>query len=456
MEVRVSSDPIRSPSRLTDPKNNRSESIFQEEELYLAPGAQSISLNSRLVIDHGKGIFLTDVEERTFLDFFSGVTVGSLGHCHPKYVSRLKAQLEKVTFGSFTTVPRVRFLKLLSEVAPGSLRRTHLYSGGSEAVEAAMRLAKAYTKKFEFIGFWGGFHGKTGGVLGLIGDNFKHQRGPLAPGSYTVPYANCYRCPFEVSHPDCSFLCVEFVRKFIRHNTSGSVAAILVEPIQGTSGNVIPPPGFLAALKDVAREVDALLIADEIITGFGRTGKMFCVEHEGIVPDIMTLGKGMGGGFPVSGLISTDEIVAAKPFSMPSASSSSYGGNPLAAEACLVTLETILEEKLVENSHAVGSWLLDRLREMEDRYPFVGQVRGKGLMIGVELVRDKKSKEPLSGQATKALFQLGLKEGIILMITGSVIRINPALIISQEEANLGLEKLKKIFDTMEKDRLYQE
>jgi 4-aminobutyrate aminotransferase-like enzyme len=249
---------------------------------------------------------------------------------------------------------------------------------------------------------------------------------------------------------------VEFIRKFIRHNTSGSVAAILVEPIQGTSGNVIPPPGFLAALKDVASEVDALLIADEIITGFGRTGKMFCVEHDGIVPDIMTLGKGMGGGFPVSGLISTDEFVAAKPFSMPSASSSSYGGNPLAAEACLVTLETILEEKLVENSHAVGSWLLDRLREMEDRYPFVGQVRGKGLMIGVELVRDKKSKEPLSGKATKAVFQLGLQEGIILMITGPVIRINPALIISQEEANLGLEKLKKVFDTLEKDKLYQE
>ena len=434
MEIGVSSDPIRSPSHLTDPRNNRSESIFQEEELYLAPGAQSISVNSRLVVDHGEGVFLTDVDDRTFLDFFSGVTVGSLGHCHPKYVSRLKAQLEKVTFGSFTTVPRVRFLKMLAEVAPGNLRRTHLYSGGSEAVEAAMRLAKAYTKKFEFIGFWGGFHGKTGGVLGLIGDNFKHQRGPLAAGTYTVPYANCYRCPFQSNHPDCSFLCVDFIRKFIRHNTAGSVAAILVEPIQGTAGNVIPPPGFLAALQDVAREAEALLIADEIITGFGRTGKMFCVEHEGIVPDIITLGKGMGGGFPVSGLISTDEIVAAKPFSMPSASSSSYGGNPLAAEACLVTLETLLEEKLIENAHTVGSWLLDRLREMEDRYPFVGQVRGKGLMIGVELVRDKKSKEPLSGRATKAVFQLGLKEGIILMITGQVIRINPALIISDRKS----------------------
>ena len=452
----MSSDASRSPSRLPDPPDNRSEPLFEEEQLYIAPGSQSIALNSRLVIDHGKGVFLTDVEGRTFLDFFSGVTVGSLGHSHPKYVSALKTQLEKVTFGSFTTVPRVRFLKGLSEVAPGNLGRTHLYSGGSEAVEAAMRLAKAYTKKFEFIGFWGGFHGKTGGVLGLIGDNFKHQRGPLAPGTYSVPYANCYRCPFQASHPECSFLCVEFLRKFIRHNTSGAIAAILVEPIQGTAGNVVPPPGFLKALQEVAREAEALLIADEIITGFGRTGKMFCVEHEGIVPDIMTLGKGMGGGFPVSGLISTDEIVRAKPFSMPSASSSSYGGNPLAAAACLVTLETIHEEKLTENSRSVGSWLLDRLLEIEDRYPFVGHVRGKGLMIGVELVRDKKSREPLSGQATKALFRLALEERMILMITNSVIRINPALILSQEEANLGLEKLKKIFDALEKDKLYRE
>ncbi len=452
----MSSDASRNPSRTADLPDNRSEKLFEEEMLYMAPGAQSIAVNSRLVIDHGKGVHLVDVEGRTFLDFFSGVTVGSLGHSHPKYVAALKAQIEKVTFGSFTTEPRVRFLKGLAGAAPGDLRRAHLYSGGSEAVEAAMRLAKAYTKKFEFIGFWGGFHGKTGGVLGLIGDDFKHKRGPLAPGTYSVPYANCYRCPYQASHPECSFLCVEFLRKVIRNNTSGALAAILVEPIQGTAGNVVPPPGFLKALQEVARESDALLIADEIITGFGRTGKMFCVEHEGIVPDIMTLGKGIGGGFPVSGLISTDAIVASEPFSKPSASSSSYGGNPLAAAACLVTLETIIEEKLVENSNTVGAWLLDRLREMEDRYPFVGHVRGRGLMIGVELVRDKKSKEPLSGRAIKTLFQLALKEGMILMITKSVIRVNPALILSQEEGNLGLTKLKKIFDVLEKDNLYQE
>lgn len=428
-----------------DEPNLLSEQFFREEQLYLAPGIQSICLHSRLVIDRGKGVYLTDVDGRTFLDFFSGVTVGSLGHCHPKYVSALKAQIEKVTFGSFTTLPRLRFLKQLAELAPGDLRRTQLYSGGAEAVEAAIRLAKAYTGRFEIIGFWGGFHGKTGGVLGLVGDRFKHQHGPMAPGLYLVPYANCYRCPFDATHPGCSFLCVEFLRKTIRHNTTGSIAAILVEPIQGTAGNVVPPPGFLKELMGVARENGALLIADEMITGFGRTGKLFGVEHEGIVPHIMTLGKGMGGGFPVSALISTDEIVSAKPFSLPSASSSSYGGNPLAAEAARATLEILIEEKLVENSRDQGDWMLAELQRMAERFPFIGQVRGKGLMIGVELVRDRKSRKPLSPQAAQAIFQIGLQERILLMITSSAIRINPALTLSREEAAEGVELLERIF-----------
>jgi 4-aminobutyrate aminotransferase-like enzyme len=247
---------------------------------------------------------------------------------------------------------------------------------------------------------------------------------------------------------------VEFLRKVIRHNTTGSIAAILVEPVQGTAGNVVPPPGYLKELQTVARENGALLIADEMITGFGRTGKLFGVEHEGIVPDIMTLGKGMGGGFPVSALISTDEIVSAKPFSLPSASSSSYGGNPLAAAAARVTLEIILEENLVENSREVGAWLIRHIEEMAGRYSFVGQVRGRGLMIGVELVRDKKSRELLSTQASQALFQIGLKEGILLMISSSAIRINPALIISQQEAARGLEILDRVFGQIQKTKIH--
>ena len=443
---------VPSPDKRRPPQ--KTERAFQEEQRYLAPGAQSMCLHSRLVVDHGKGVFLTDLDGNTYLDFFSGVTVGSLGHSHPRYVAALKEQIERVTFGSFTTMNRVKFLKTLAKVAPGNLKRTQLYSGGAEAVEAALRLAKAYTGKFEVIGFWGGFHGKTGGVLGLVGDHFKHRHGPMAPGLHLAPYANCYRCAFNVTYPGCGFLCVDFLKKMVRHSTTGSIAAILVEPIQGTAGNVTPPPGYLRALQTVAKDSGALLIADEMITGFGRTGMMFGVNHEGIAPDIMTLGKGMGGGFPVSALVSSDEIVSSEPFSLPSASSSSYGGNPLAAAAARVTLDTILEEGLVENSCSVGAWLLKQLSALEEQYPFVGQVRGKGLMIGVELVRDKETKVPLSGQACQWVFHQGLREGILLMITSSSLRINPALTISQKEAEMGMEILKRIFDRICAEKVY--
>jgi len=445
----METEPQRSPMGI-----ETSERIFEEEQQYLAPGIQSIGLHSRLVIERGKGVFLTDVNGKTFLDFFSGVTVGSLGHCHPRYTAAMKEQLDRVTFGSFCTPHRLAFLKRLAGLAPGNLKRTQLYSGGAEAVEAALRLARAYTGKFETIGFWGGFHGKTGGVLGLVGDKFKHRHGPQGPGVFLSPYANCTRCPFQVKHPECAFLCVEFLRKKIRHETTGSIAAIIVEPVQGTSGNVVPPPGYLRALQSVAREHEALLIADEMITGFGRTGKLFGVEHDGIVPDIMTLGKGMGGGFPVSALMSTDEIVSARPFSLPSASSSSYGGNPLASAAARVALDTILEESLVENSRRMGDWILERIRTWKPRFPFLGRLQGRGLMIGLDLVRDVSSGEPWSSEACVELFRRGLRDGIILMISNAAIRINPALVLSQDEAALGLEKMEKLLEEAKRDNLF--
>ena len=439
-------EPAGHDAQPTGSTDTLSEQIFQEEEHYLAPGVQSMCLHSRLVIDSGKGAYLTDVNGKTYLDFFSGVTVGSLGHCHPRYTAAMKEQLDRVIFGSFTTANRLAFLKKLAGIAPGQLKRTQLYSGGAEAVEAAIRLAMAYTGHFEVIGFWGGFHGKTGGVLGLVGDKFKHQHGPQHVGRHLTPYANCYRCPFGGKQPDCSFLCVEFLRKKIRHETAGSIAAIIVEPVQGTCGNVVPPEGYLKALHSVARENGALLIADEMITGFGRTGKFFGVEHDGVVPDIMTLGKGLGGGFPVSALISTDEIVSSKPFSLPSASSSSYGGNPLASAAARVTLDTIVDEDLVENSRARGEDIQEELRNWATHYPFTGRIQGRGLMIGLDLVRDKDSREPWSGNACVELFRMGLREGIILMVSNSAIRINPALTITATEVSLGMQKLRKVLD----------
>lgn len=422
-----------------------STTIYEAEQQYVAPGLQEVSQLSRLVIKQGRGCRLSDVEGKSYLDFMAGVAVCSLGHSHPNYIAALREQLDRVTAGSFTTENRVALLRLIASLTPGDLNRTQLYSGGAEAVEAAIRLAKSYTGKFEILSFWGGFHGKTGGVLGLIGDPFKQHWGILHPGLHLAPYPDCYRCPFTMDYPGCSMFCLDFVRKVIENNTAGSLAAIIVETIQGTAGNIIPPPEFLPGLLEIAHEHGALLIADEMITGFGRTGMMFGSNHTGLVPDIMTIGKGMGGGFPISGLVSTDEITASRPFSKPSSSSSSYGGNPLASTAGLATIQTIVDEALVENSREVGAHLLQGLSALQEKYEFIGDVRGRGLLIGVELVKDRNTREPLDKAVTRQIFLETLKRGLICMNYKPNFRINPPLILSRAEADEGLAILDEVF-----------
>lgn len=422
-----------------------SSNICEEERRYMAPGLQEVSQLSRVVMKKAKGCRLFDIEGKSYLDFMAGVAVCSIGHSHPNYVAAIKDQVERVVIGSFTTENRLALLRLIASLTPGELNRTQLFSGGAEAVEAAIRLAKSYTKKFEVLSFWGGFHGKTGGVLGLIGDPFKKNWGLLHPGLHLAPYADCYRCPFKMEYPACGMFCLDFVRKCIENNTAGSLAAIIVETIQGTAGNVIPPPEFLPGLLEIAHENGALLIADEMITGFGRTGRMFGSNHTNIVPDIMTIGKGMGCGFPVSGLISTDEITASLPFSKPSASSSSYGGNPLASTAALATIRTIVDESLVENSRNVGDHLLRGLQALGEKYELIGDVRGRGLLIGVELVKDRKTKEPLDKAVTRQIFLETLKRGLVSMDYKPNFRINPPLVLSREEADEGLAILDEVF-----------
>lgn len=429
--------------------------IYLQEEQYMSPGLQEVAQLSQLVISEGKGCWLIDADRRRYLDFMAGVSVCSLGHSHPKYIGAIKGQLDKVTVGSFTTETRLALLRLIASVVPQGLNKIQLYSGGAEAVEAAVRLAKSYTKKFEILGFWGGFHGKTGGVLGLIGDPFKKHWGVLHPGLHLAPYADCYRCPFKMEYPQCGIYCLEFVQKVIEKNTAGSLAAIIIEPIQGTAGNVIPPPEFLPGILKIAHENDALLIADEMITGFGRTGMMFGSNHTGVIPDIMTIGKGMGNGFPISGLVAKEEITKKEPFSKPSSSSSSYGGNPLASSASLATLQVIIEESLVENSRIVGDYLLNRLREFKEKYEFVGDVRGKGLLIGVELVKDRKTKEPLDKAVSKQIFLETLKRGMVSMNYKPNFRINPPLILSKEEADMGVGILEEVFAFVAKNIPYK-
>ncbi len=421
----------------------KSRALFEAEAQYLAPGTQSVALFSQLCIDRGEGAVLYDVDGNAYIDLLAGVGVASLGYAHPKYVAALQRQVGRIHVGSFTTEHRAALVKLLAEITPGDLNRTQFYSSGAEAVEAAVRLARSRTRRQELIGFWGGFHGKTGGVLPLLGSTFKHQLGPLMPGAYLSPYAACARCAFDKTFPSCEWHCVEFLRKKIEIETANNVAAILVEPIQGTAGNVVPPPGYLGMLRRLADELGALLICDEMLTGFGRTGKMFAIEHEGVLPDVLTVGKGFGGGFPMSGIIAREDVAFAKPFANPSGSSSSYGGNPLAAAAARIAVETILEENLVEHARRVGAAMLAEMKCWERDIPIVSDVRGRGLMLGMDLVVPG-TRRLLDKAHTRWVFDTLLQRGVIAMIYNPEVRINPPLVIGEEQAMAALATMKDV------------
>jgi 4-aminobutyrate aminotransferase-like enzyme len=432
------------PSRRVVP-GPKSKLVFDQEAEVMAPGLQSIALYSQIVVDRAGGCTIVDADGNEYLDFVAGVAIGSVGHCHPHYVKRLTEQLGRFTFGSFTTETRAQFLRLLRPLLPEGITHLQLFSGGAEAVEAAFRLAKSVSKKFEFVGFWGGYHGKTAGVIGLLGGSYRNHQGPFPPGMHLSPYANCYRCPWKLQYPSCGLACAEHLRNVMKNETQGEVAAIILEPMQGTAGNVIPPDEFVQAVREIADEFGALLIADEILTGFGRTGTMWASEQFGLKPDIMTIGKGIGGGFPMSAVASSLDLMSATPFAEPSGSSSSYGGNPLACAAGLGTLELIIHERLVENSARVGALMLAALKELQEKYRFIGDVRGRGLMIGIELVADRSTKEPLEKAITRALFHEALERGLITMSYSHVIRINPPLVLSEDEALRGIDILDQAF-----------
>ena len=421
----------------------KSKALFDAEARALAPGTQSVALFSQLAIDRGEGAVLYDVDGNGYIDLLAGVAVASLGYAHPKYVAALQRQVARVHVGSFTSEHRAALVQLLAELTPGDLNRSQFYSSGAEAVEAALRLAKSRTGHTEVIGFWGGFHGKTGGVLPVLGSSFKHALGPLMPGSYLSPYASCARCAFDKHFPSCEFYCVDFLKKKIEIETTKDVAAIIVEPIQGTAGNIVPPPGYLKRLRALADELGALLICDEMITGFGRTGKMFAIEHEGVLPDIMTIGKGFGGGFPMTGVIAREEVAFSKPWANPSGSSSSYGGNPLAAAAARITVETIIEENLVEHARRVGEKMLAEMKRWETELPIVSDVRGRGLLLGMDLVMPG-TRKLIDKKTARWIFDTLLSRGVLAMIYNPEVRINPPLVIEEEQALSALAIMKDV------------
>jgi 4-aminobutyrate aminotransferase-like enzyme len=425
----------------------RTKALFDEEHQFIAPGLQTIALLSELAIERGNGATLTDLDGQKYLDLNAGVSVASLGHAHPRYIAALTKQLEAVSVGSFTSRPRAELVRLIAKLAPGDLRRTQFFSGGAEAVEAAIRLARSYTKRTDIVGFTGGFHGKTAGVLPLSDVDWKTLIGPLPTGYHLASYADPTR--FAGSEAECREHAIKELRCVIEGDVNGRPAAIVIEPIQGTAGNIVPPQEFLRDVHAVAHEYGALVIADEMITGFGRTGRLFGCNSDEVVPDIMTLGKGMASGFPVSAVVSTDEIMAAKPFSLPSASSSSYGGNPLAAAAALVTIQTILSDKLVENSAKVGCLLRDGLQALATRHRSIANVRGQGLLIGFDLVFDQETRTLLPKEQCIEFFKGCLADGLIMMSYAPRVRVHPPLILSAEQANSALAIIDRVLERFE-------
>lgn len=434
----------------------KSRALRAREEEHIAPGLQSYAVTSGVVVDRARGSTVTDVDGNVLLDFIGGIGVNAFGHSHPEIVSAVKAQVERASVGSFTSEARVELVERLArhEPAPG-VHRLQLYSTGAEAVESALRLAKSHTGKWEVVSFWGGFHGKTMGALSLMGSTFKERLGPLTPGAHLVPYADCYRCPLGQTYPSCGVACAEVARKQIKMQSTGAVAAVVIEPMQGTAGNVIPPHELLRAARSIADENDALLVVDEMITGFGRTGRYWGLDHAGVRPDIVTIGKAFGGGYPLSGVLTTDAIARAAPWSLPSGSSSSYGGNPLGAAAGAAALRIVDDEGLVERARVVGEVMLRELSPFVDEYPFVGEVRGRGLFLAIELVRDKRTKEALSTGITRRIYDACVARGLLAMTYTPRVRLQPSLTIDEATAKNGIAILREVFDVVKRERWWE-
>jgi 4-aminobutyrate aminotransferase-like enzyme len=398
-----------------------------------------------VVFESGKGCVLTDVDGNRYIDFSSGIYVTGLGHCHPK-ISEAVAQYagQLMNCHDFTTPIKMRLLEKLVSITNGDLNGVQFYDSGTTAVEAALRCARAATGKMEFVSFWRDFHGKTmGAVSCAIVDK---TQGIRAPGFFLAPRPNCYRCPFKMQKETCNCYCADFLESVITNETSGQLAGIVLEPIQGWGGSVIPPDDFMPKLRKLCDKLGCLLIADEVLTCMGRTGKMFAMEHWDTIPDITTLGKGFGNGFPVTAMCVSDKH---KESIEKISASSSYGGNPMACAAALASIEVIEEEQLCERSAHLGDVALKRMGEMMNRHKILGDVRGKGCLLALELVKDRTTKEPFE-EAGRMVYQKAFAKGLAWVPAGHILRLSPPIIMEDDMLLKGFDIIEEAIIETEK------
>jgi 4-aminobutyrate aminotransferase-like enzyme len=424
------------PRLVTTPPGPRSQEIHDRAAKLMKGYSSQVRLFP-VVFDSGHGCTLKDVDGNLYIDFSSGIYVTGLGHCHPKVTEAVqKAAGQLMNAHDFTTPIKMRLLEKLADIVPGEgegkLTGMQLYDSGTTAVEAGLRTMRAATGNFEFISFHRDFHGKTMGAVGLA--RLDVSQGLRAPGFFLVPRGYCYRCEFRQTYPECNLLCVDYIRTVIKEETSGRVAGIVLEPIQGWAGSVVPPQGWIQELRSLCDEFGILMMADEVLTCMGRTGKMFAMENWDVVPDVMTLGKGFGNGFPVTAMLVAEKYKEAVE---KISASTSYGGNPMACAAALASIEVIEEENLLERSVHLGHILLKEMKAMQERHTIIGEVRGMGCLLGIELVKDKDTREPFE-EAGRLVYQKAFRKGLAWIPAGHILRMSPPLIMEDDMALKGL------------------
>lgn len=441
---------IRKKGRKLPPVSKEATRIIHTIRAYEAPqtsGWRAASEESPVIWHKGEGAIIEDIDGNRYVDLTAGNAVAIVGHCNPKVVAAIIEQSQKLIH---TASPaghplRAQLLEMLVKRAPSSdLNRVIFRRGGAEAVETAMKFAKKYTRKTEFIAFQGGFHGFSQTALAVSGVSSDKKRGylPLMAGNVTfVPFPYCYRCMFGMNYPECNLQCFRYIENLFEDSASGlaEVAAMVLEPIQAAGGVVVPPKEYLPNLRRLCDEKQVLMIVDEIQAGMGRTGRFFASEHWGVTPDFVPIGKGIAGGLPMGAVIGKGKILDG----CGGYESGTFAANPVCCAAAVACLKAIDDDKMMNNAERLGKCALDYAEDLMASHDIIGDIRGRGLLIGIELVKDRKSKTPATKAAQAACRELA-RRGVLIEIAGhfdNVLKVSPPLVITKEQLELGLEQL---------------
>ena len=429
------------PSLKTALPGPKAQAIIERDARVVSP---SYTRDYPLVIARGEGAFVEDVDGNVFLDCTAGIAVTSTGHSHPDVVAAIVEQAGRFLHMSGTDFyyePHVRLGEELSAIAPmPGPHKTFFGNSGTEAIEASIKLARHHTKRQNLIAFLGSFHGRSMGSLSLTSSKPTQRKGffPLLPGVFHVPYANCYRCPVSATPETCAAECLRFLEEqTLFHLVSpDEVAAIVVEPIQGEGGYIIPPKVFHERLRELTSRHGMLLVVDEVQSGMGRTGKWFAIEHAGVEPDMVATAKGIASGLPLGVVIARSALMSWPP----GAHASTFGGNPVACAAALATIK-LIRERLMQNAADVGAHLLAAVKSLMDKHAIIGDVRGRGLMIGIELVRDRQTKERATTERDRVVREC-FNRGLLVLGAGqNAVRLSPPLVLTKEQADTAVRIL---------------